>query len=229
MQSVRENLVEIGKKTTAFKPESYLRVYEKMFEPLRHLELSLLELGIWDGGSLDAWATYFPYGRIAGVDLKLPELPPHDRIHMFEGDQADPAVLSRAAAAVAPNGFDIIIDDCAHIGTVAKASFWYLFEHHLKPGAIYVIEDWGTGYMSDWPDGKVYAPEPDGNGRMPSHDAGMVGFIKQLLDEVYPGNSFMVEPRDSKFESISIHWGLCIITKALGSTGHTHLINTRSV
>jgi hypothetical protein len=27
------------------------------------------------------------------------------------------------------DGFDIIIDDCAHIGSIAKSSFWYLFDN----------------------------------------------------------------------------------------------------
>jgi hypothetical protein len=43
-------------------------------------------------------------------------------VRLFAGDQADPMVLDRAAAEVAPRGFDIIIDDCAHIGPLAKAS-----------------------------------------------------------------------------------------------------------
>src|SRR5215212_2620700 len=107
MSSSAGTFLEIAKRTNAYKPDSYLQVYEKMFEPLRHRELALLELGILNGGSLRTWADYFPYGRIAGIDLNPPELPPHRRIHMFKGDQADTGVLSRAAAEVAPNGFDI--------------------------------------------------------------------------------------------------------------------------
>src|SRR5438309_8699047 len=50
----------------------------------------------------------------------------------------------------APEGFDVIIDDCSHIGELTRISFWHLFEHHLKPGGLYVIEDWSTGYWDSW-------------------------------------------------------------------------------
>jgi hypothetical protein len=55
---------------------------------------------------------------------------------------------------MAPDGFDIIVDDASHIGEFTKQSFWYLFDNHLKPGGLYVIEDWCTGYFDGYPDGK---------------------------------------------------------------------------
>jgi len=58
----------------------------------------------------------------------------------------------------APEGFDIIIDDCSHIGEFTAVSFWHLFDRHLKPGGLYVIEDWGTGYMRGTPDGRACVP-----------------------------------------------------------------------
>ena len=73
----------------------------------------------------------------------------------------------------------------------------------LKPGGIYVIEDWGTGYWEDWPDGEEFRPSAkhliyrlrrqyiqDKEYENPkrinyeSHGVGMVGFVKQLVDEV---------------------------------------------
>jgi hypothetical protein len=152
------------------------------------------------------WAAYFPYGRIAGVDLELPPIALDERVRMYAGNQADTAILSRAAAEVAPDGFDIIIDDCSHIGALAKASFWHLFDHHLKPGTLYVIEDWATGFWPDWPDGRSHVREPDGETRMPSHDAGMVEFVKQLVDEL------QVAPIRG---SILLDAGMCEIRKAV--------------
>ena len=60
------------------------------------------------------------------------------------------------ARKTAPEGFDIIIDDASHFGDLTKIAFWHLFDNHLKPSGLYVIEDWGTGYWSDWTDGKTY-------------------------------------------------------------------------
>ena len=77
-----------------------------------------------------------------------------ERIQVFQGDQADKAFLSKVANRTAPDGFDIIIDDASHIGELTKATFWHLFDRHLKPGGLYAIEDWGTGYLDDFPDGR---------------------------------------------------------------------------
>ena len=70
------------------------------------------------------------------------------------------------------NLFDIIIDDGAHTYSHTKASFDVLFNDYLKPGGIYVIEDWGTSYFPDWPDGSLNGEE------------GMARIIKELYDEV---------------------------------------------
>jgi hypothetical protein len=86
-------------------------------------------------------------------------------------------------------------------------------EKHLKPGGFYCIEDWGTGFLADWPDGRELRFEPDTDQHMPSHDAGMVGFIKQLVDELH-AHIFTPERRISKFASMTLHTGVCIITKA---------------
>jgi hypothetical protein len=133
----------------------YLKEYDPIFEPYVQKKITLLELGILKGESLLLWRDYFPFGVIAGIDIKLPrDFDPGERIHIFEGSQADPQFLSNVANKVAPDGFDIIIDDASHIGELTKTAFWHLFDNHLKPNGLYVIEDWGTGYWSDWPDGK---------------------------------------------------------------------------
>jgi len=178
----------------------YLQVYDPIFAPWVDKEIKLLEIGIRKGGSLQLWRDYFRRGFIIGIDIKLPEdFVSGERIQMFEGSQSDKKFLSEVANKVAPERFDIIIDDASHIGTLTKTAFWHLFDNHLKPGGLYVIEDWGTGYLDDFPDGKrlntVNSPVPSihsfsseaSNDGMkipfPCHSYGMVGFIKELVDE----------------------------------------------
>jgi len=48
---------------------------------------------------------------------------------------------------------------------------------------------------------------------MPSHDAGMVGFVKQLTDELHAGVG-STDGRVSKFAGVALHVGLCIIRTA---------------
>ncbi len=218
---------------------SYLAAYDPFFTPLADRPVRLLELGILRGGSLRLWHDYFPSGTIAGVDLKLPrDFQATDRIHLFQGSQADTAFLTMVAAKIAPEGFDIIIDDASHFGDLTKIAFWHLFEQHLKPGGLYIIEDWGTGYWSDWSDGKhlalkshLAAPSRWAAIRLqlarrlrlkmpyPCHSHGMVGFVKQLVDEqaasdITRGSVHGKATRQSKFESLTILPSLVFIRKA---------------
>jgi hypothetical protein len=220
----------------------YLKKYDPIFEPYVQKKIALLELGVEKGGSLLLWRDYFQRGTIAGIDIKLPDgFDPGERIHIFEGDQANPQFLSQVAYNIAPEGFDIIIDDASHIGELTKTAFWHLFDNHLKPNGLYVIEDWGTGYWSDWPDGKrlnlkryaqqkfkrspfwlfwLYAMGKFGvKFPMHGHSYGMVGLIKQLIDEqaaedVTRGMLKGKPTRRSKFENMIITSSIVFIKKA---------------
>ena len=248
------------------KPRGYLEIYEEYFAPLARREIRLLELGVKNGVSLLMWRDYFPNGIIAGVDLKAIELG-DPRIRTYQGHQEDTALLTRIAREIAPDGFDIIIDDCAHVGELARTSFWHLFMHALKPAGIYAIEDWGTGYWGghrEFPDGHLYQPreretmlhriargvlrnlgaesKPRGpvqrrvgrlaqhalgryqyRRRFAGHDYGMVGFVKQLVDEcgmrdiTSPdfgiGQRPSTPPTSSRIARMLVSPGLVIVTK----------------
>ena len=238
--------------------DSYFRNYERLFAQLAEKPIHLLELGISAGGSLMLWRDYFRKGTIAGIDISPVRLDdPTGRVHVYQGLQQDQALLDRVRRETAPEGFDIIIDDCSHIGEFTALSFWHLFDRHLKPGGLYVIEDWGTGYMRGTPDGKAYTPprsvgslrsrlrpllesaasRPEVASRpalrrvvraamnrlvrmkFRSHMQGLVGFIKQLVDEA--GMEDITHPgwgtppaRPSKFKYIQISHGQVFIAKA---------------
>jgi hypothetical protein len=158
---------------------------------------------------------------------------PGERIQVFEGSQSDERFLSEIADRTAPEGFDIIIDDASHIGELSRRTFCHMFDHHLKPGGLYAIEDWGTGYWDDFPDGKVLNPRnplvsPNsvptttalaGNIKVPvpCHSYGMVGFVKELVDEQGAASITMKYPvaehRASKFESVHITPFIVFVSK----------------
>src|SRR4051812_1370582 len=166
----------------ALKPTDYLGRYERHFGSIRSDVRSVLELGIHDGESLLMWRDFFPEAVIAGLDIRATPVR-GNRIRTYLGSQDDIALLDWIAADCAPRGFDIIIDDCAHLGESAKRSFWHLFDTHLKSSGVYVIEAWGPGYWRRWPDGRRFVPSPDRPPEFPSHLTGMPGFVKQLIDE----------------------------------------------
>ena len=204
------------------KDADYLRNYMLYFGHLENQPIKLLELGVLKGGSLLLWQDYFNKGIIVGIDINPASIQSdNSRIFIYQGRQEDPTFLDMVARERAPGGFDIIIDDASHIAQLTRKSFWHLFEHHLRPGGIYVIEDWGTGYWSTWPDGGDYIPpKPSSDCRYASHDFGMVGFVKQLIDEcgmgdiTKPGFTQSALPaRASKFDRMIITHGQVFLMK----------------
>jgi SAM-dependent methyltransferase len=208
----RSEELDLSKYDTDKIPNNYLKIYDRIFEPLIDQRIKLLELGVRTGGSLRLWRDYFPQSTVAGLDLDPPRGERREkRLHIFKGPQEDISLLSKIAAEVAPEGFDIVIDDASHIAAPTRASFWHLFDQHLKPGGLFAIEDWGTGYWERWPDGKALRPEQP-------HHAGMVGFIKELIDEQGAHDAtrgWYDEPweRDSRFESMFLVSSIAIVTK----------------
>ena len=102
----------------------YLERYDPILQPLVDREIRLLEIGVHNGGSLLLWRDYFRKGTIVGIDLELPNgLANEERIQLFQGSQSDPAFLSEVARKIAPDGFDIIIDDASHFGELTKIAF----------------------------------------------------------------------------------------------------------
>ena len=174
-----KSLTELHNKYKAGKGDFLMEAYEEVFNGMENNKGGLLELGIWKGGSLRMWRDYFKHCQIFGIDRK-PKwmIEGEERIitKILEQKDMDKIQLSLK--------FDIIIDDMSHLGSLTKKSFNHLFHNNLKPGGIYVIEDWQTGYRNkeningevfDY-EGKVY----DGT----NHTAGMVGFVKELIDEL---------------------------------------------
>lgn len=217
------------------KSEMLLRYYENYLRPLADKDIRLLELGVYRGGSLLLWRDYFKNGTVVGVDVapcQIEDLT--GRIFLYQGFQQDLEFLDKVGQETAPDGFDIIIDDASHMGELTGISFWHLFDNHLKPGGIYCIEDWRTGYWDDWVDGKKYrflshqhtflekviARVLRHKRKFPSHLYGMVGLIKQLVDELGmdaitdPTHRFAGKPCYPKFRRMGITPGQVFIVKA---------------
>jgi hypothetical protein len=167
----------------------YLAEYERLFGPMRDAPLRLLELGVKFGASMFLWSEYFPKATIVGLDIadKPKDFPSWRRVHFVQGSQDDPVALD-ACATVAGGPFDIIVDDASHVGRLSAASFAHLFPRHLKAGGFYVVEDICTAFLPEFPDSEPFNPIAIGSRRgerhFPSHQAGMVGVVKQVFDHV---------------------------------------------
>lgn len=225
------------------KPALYLELYGQYLKPYFDQEAVLLELGIFEGHSLELFAQMLAKSLIIGVDKNVCKRQySTDRIIAYQGSQDDPRLFQRIMLDNRLEQFDVIIDDCSHIGGLTLASFNILISH-LRPGGIYVIEDWGTGYWPKYPGGRLFNAVDHLKARrwlpawvdkmvdkfptkvklwgerFKSHQYGVPGVIKQLVDEVgmetatrNTGLGTQVRP---KIEFLHIYPGLSIMRKSV--------------
>jgi len=247
------SLIHNGKHYETDKTQKMINIFYEQFEKYKNRHINILELGVKNGGSMLLWNDYFKKCNIAGLDLDRVELEQdHSNLNIYQGSQSDLDLLDKIRKESAPDGFDIIIDDCSHIAELTKISFWHIFNKHLKNGGLYVIEDWGCGYWDKWPDGHRYKVSNYNiirkylnklisyllNLRLSlktkkkinwlshhfqkkqykSHSYGMVGLIKELIDECgmrdITSSEFGIGGSlESKFEYFKIYPGAVFIKK----------------
>jgi hypothetical protein len=211
----KRDLIELSHKHYAAdgtrKPDHYFDVYAEHIGKYREGPIDLLELGVSSGASVLIWREFFPNANIVGLDIRaMPERirEPVERgqIHFIQGDQSSPDVLTQCLERSASGAFDVIIDDASHVGWLSRASFEWLFVNALRPGGVYFVEDYGTGYMADFFDGGPYnrpSYTPDDR-KFPSHDRGMVGWMKQLIDDLHGPE--ILPPGSATFPIASIQY-----------------------
>lgn len=125
----------------------YLDVYERHLDPWRGRQVRFLEIGVWQGGSIELWRDYLgPQAVIFGIDIDPTCAGRVDPPNQFRaGSQADKGFLHGVVEAM--GGVDIVLDDGSHIARHQRASFRALWPL-LSDGGLYIIEDLHTAY---WP------------------------------------------------------------------------------
>ncbi|TDG11588.1 hypothetical protein E2F43_17900 [Seongchinamella unica] len=147
------------------KDAAMIDVYEGLFASLQPRRI--VELGIWQGGSCVFFhalarpeklvAIELSTQRIAALDSYITDgcrqqsLVPH-----YGVNQADTAALANILAKeFGEEQLDLVIDDASHFVEETRTSFNLLFPR-LRPGGVYVIEDWAWGHDPvDQPDSAV--------------------------------------------------------------------------
>jgi hypothetical protein len=116
----------------------YLRHYERIFTDFRNEAFTLLEIGVFRGGSVRTWEEFFANARIVGVDID-PSCRSYasERVRIEIGSQNDAGFLHQLAAKYQPS---VIIDDGSHLASDVIFTFERLFPT-LSQGGIYIIED----------------------------------------------------------------------------------------
>lgn len=144
---------------TLVKSRSFLDRYAAIAEDLR--PGSLLELGIFQGGSYVLFDKMFRPDRMSAVDISPRPVQPlveyveslvHRHVH-FATPQDDEAALCQIVDQELAGSVDMVVDDASHLYEQSKRSFEILFPR-LSPGGLYIIEDWSWSH-----NGRNQAPD----------------------------------------------------------------------
>jgi len=184
--------------------DHYLDVYHRHFARFRGRACTIVEFGVFHGGSLQMWRDYFgPQCRVVGVDInpRLIELG-EPGIEIFIGDQANRQFLRELATKVGP--IDILLDDGGHQMNQQIATIEELYSH-VKPDGVILVEDTHTSYWR-------------------SHGGGLrstytfMEFAKRLVDELNAWHSrdthsFPVGPFTQTTQSMHFYDSVVVIEK----------------
>lgn len=134
---------------------SYLDVYSEIFANKRNKEgLTLLEIGIQNGGSLQTWLTFFTrLGKVIGTDIdpKCSKLKyKSKKVDIVIGDINDDLTIEKITKI--EKKFDVIIDDGSHLSSDIIVTFLNLFKL-IKNDGLYIAEDLHCSYWQDFEGG----------------------------------------------------------------------------
>lgn len=115
----------------------------------------IMEVGLFEGGSLVLLDKLFKPEKIVGLEIKREPIEPlelyrKNNPHMitYYGRSQDMPGTGMAARQNFPNGIDLVVDDASHLFAQTKATFEMLFPL-VKPGGKYVIEDWAWAHRAN--------------------------------------------------------------------------------
>jgi hypothetical protein len=123
-----------------YKGRHYFDVYVRHLAGFVGREVVIVEIGVYSGGSLEMWQTYFgAHATIHGIDIQeAVRVYEGDGVHIHVGDQADRAFWEQFKKDVPV--IDVLIDDGGHHPNEMRVTFEELFPI-LRPGGVYVCED----------------------------------------------------------------------------------------
>lgn len=119
---------------------------------------NMVELGIFDGGSIALYEELLSPSRFAGVEIDreriealdqyLEQRSATERVKLYYGtDQGDREALRRIVRDnFGSRPLDLVIDDASHRYEPCKASLNALLPL-LRPGGVYLIEDWAWAHL----------------------------------------------------------------------------------
>ena len=167
----------------------YFDIYHNHFKKYRNKKVTILEFGVFHGGSLQMWKNYFgKRARIIGVDIN-PECKNliEDRVEIYIGDQENRSFLKELAKKIGP--VDIVIEDGGHTMNQQINTFEEIYPI-VKEGGVFLIEDLHTSYWADY-----------GGGYKKSNT--FIQYAKDIIDKMHSWHT--KEDQEPKSDELTSH------------------------
>jgi cephalosporin hydroxylase len=153
------------------KNRNFTNRYLALAEEFRHCHM--VEVGIDQGGSTSFFTKLLQPEALLAIELSdqpvavvMDFLATHDpeaRTTIHWGvDQSDRVEVPRLVEATFKDqSLDLVIDDASHLLTPTTATFEMLFPR-LRPGGLYIIEDWSWRHLQERSVSQAITADPDG-------------------------------------------------------------------
>ena len=133
----------------SIKYDSYFPAYEALLKKYVSRDVTIVEVGIFNGGSLFMWRKFFgPKARIIGIDLN-PDAREWEK-HGFEiyiGDQSSHAFWSELFQKIGK--VDVLIDDGGHTNRQQIVTSHHAIQN-IKDDGLLIVEDVHTSYFREF-------------------------------------------------------------------------------
>lgn len=201
-----EKFVIFGQHSRINKCMHYFEAYDRFFSKYRGKDVSILEIGVRGGGSVQMWKNYFGQngGKVCvyGIDIdERCKQYEEDNIQIFIGSQEDRTFLRKIKKEIGK--LDIIIDDGGHTMNQQIVSLEELWDC-VKDGGTYLCEDTEGSYVAAM------------GGSFKGKDT-FIEYTKNFIDDMYAVYSETKELAINKWteeiKDISYYKGMVFIEK----------------
>jgi hypothetical protein len=181
--------------------DHYFDIYEEHLSKFNGEIFTMLEIGVFHGGSLQMWADYFPFASIIGADInkecrKLKFDNKRIGVVICDTGSYEQLDMLSKAMTTATTPIKVIIDDGSHKPKDQWRAFDRLF-HRLEDGGVYIIEDTHTSYY--W------------------HGYGFGNIVKKIAKRVIGGMHRVYKNKpnyySSHIDSVHYYKGMIVIKK----------------
>lgn len=178
----------------------YFDIYHRHFARFRGQPLTMIEIGVFNGGSLRMWRDYFgPEATIVGVDVNPGcEQFAEPGIDIVIGNQADRGFLRSLADRY--GDFAILVDDGGHRMEQQIATFEELYPR-LRSDGVYLCEDTHTSYT----------PVFGGGYRQPHTFIETAKLLVDRLNAFHSSDRSQLAPDEFTYTTDSVHFYTSVV------------------